>query len=195
MRSRTWAWWQILLGALLLAGLLHSTAGVVTVAAVLCLYAWHRRSYAPAHRRIRARILGEFLALTPQQFGAAVADVLRAHGYRDLRPARGPGASGVDLWCRDRHGHLVAVQCRRYTPGTKVSSQAVRTFLGILSLHTGVDRGMIATTSEFSAPPVRIAHRHGLTLVDGRALVGLAESAREDRGPGRHSAPARSGPE
>jgi restriction endonuclease Mrr len=65
-----------------------------------------------------------------------------------------------------------------------MSSQAVRTFLGILSLNTGMDRGMIVTTSEVSAPAVRSAHRHGLTVVDGRALVRLAESAGRAASPG-----------
>src|SRR5215213_1741075 len=91
-------------------------AGVLAVA-----LGWGR------HRRRRgirwqARTLGDLLTLSPTAFEHAVADLLRALGYRDVRRVGGSGDQGVDVACRDAAGKRVIVQCKRYGPATKVGS-------------------------------------------------------------------------
>lgn len=141
----------------------------VAVALVAVLRWWQRwRS-----RRIRARSLGEMLALTPTEFEEAVAHVLTRVGYRDLRRVGGAGDLGADLVGRDRAGRSVIVQCKRYAPGSRVGSPAVQLFIGMQATHHRAERGLFVTTSGFTAPAVDLASQHGITLIDGAELSRL----------------------
>jgi hypothetical protein len=123
----------------------------------------------------RARALSDFLALTPTQFELAVGDLLREMGYAQVRRVGGPGDLGADLVCRDASGRQIVVQCKRYSPEKRVGSQAVQTFIGMMRVHHRAQRGIFVATSEFTGPAIELAREHGILLVDGQALVSLAQ--------------------
>jgi len=121
-------------------------------------------------KRLRIRTLGELLALTPAQFEQAIAGLLHDTGYRSVRRVGRAGDLAADIVCKDARGRSVVVQCKRYAPGTKIGSPDVQTFIGMVTVHHRADYGIFATTSEFSAPAIALAKRHGVRLLDGSQL-------------------------
>lgn len=119
---------------------------------------------------IRVETLGELLALTPTQFEDAIAQMLRDRGYRNVERCGGAGDLGVDITCRDPSGAQLAVQCKRYGPGNLVGSRDLQLFIGMITTHHAVDRGVYVTTSGFSRPAQALAKEHRIKLIDGRQL-------------------------
>lgn len=117
--------------------------------------------------------LGDLLTLAPSEFEAAVADLLARSEFRDVRLCGGSGDLGADIVCLDRRGRTVVVQCKRHAPGIAVGSGVVQRFLGAVT-HHGADRGLLVTTSRFTAPAAELAGQHGIELIDGEALATLA---------------------
>lgn len=149
-------------------------AAIVASSAVLVVRAILRR-------RERARRFGALLALTPPQFEAAVASILRNLGYRQIRVSGGAGDLSVDIACRDRDGATVAVQCKRYAPGARIGSPAVQSFIGMISVHHRADRGIFVTTASFTAPAIELAAEHNIELIDGAGLMRILDSPRRKR--------------
>lgn len=119
--------------------------------------------------------LESFLALTPTQFEEVVGQLLARSGYSQVRHVGGAGDLGADLVCRDARGRRVVVQCKRYAPEQRVGSQVVQTFLGMVAIHHRAQGGILVTTSGFTTPAQDLAREHDLLLIDGPALVKLAE--------------------
>jgi restriction system protein len=174
--------------ALLAAGVWYLTqnppvarafSGVVVAGLVLTIWAWRIRSRA-AGKRIGA--LGDLLSLTPPEFEKAVAGVLARSSYRKVRVVGKAADLGVDIACFDRRGRPVVVQCKRHAPGIAVGSGEIQRFLGSIT-HAGADRGILVTTSRFSAPAIDLAEQHGIELIDGTALVELVRRANRQRSP------------
>jgi restriction system protein len=172
----------LLVGALLAAGLWYvlqdpevarAFAGVVTTALLLAIWVRRRRSLAA---RTRVKTLGDLLSLTPPEFEDAVAGVLARTGYRRVRVVGKAADLGVDIACFDERGRPVVVQCKRHAPGIAVGSGEVQRFLGSIT-HAGADRGVLVTTSRFSAPAIELGGQHGIYLIDGAALVKLVRRA------------------
>jgi restriction endonuclease Mrr len=172
----------MLVGALLSAGLWYvlqdpevarAFAGVVTTALLLAIWVRRRRSLAA---RTRVKTLGDLLSLTPPEFEDAVAGVLARTGYRRVRVVGKAADLGVDIACFDERGRPVVVQCKRHAPGIAVGSGEVQRFLGSIT-HAGADRGVLVTTSRFSAPAIELGGQHGIDLIDGAALVKLVRRA------------------
>ena len=113
--------------------------------------------------------LDYFLALTPREFEEAIADLIVPLGYTEIRVVGGAADLGVDVLCRDRQGRRVAIQCKRYQPDNDISSSAVQTFMGGMVAHEA-ERGIIVTTSSFSAPARDLAKSQGIRLIDGAEL-------------------------
>lgn len=122
-------------------------------------------------RRIHARSLEQLLALSPQRFEHAVAQLLTDEGFRQVRVHGGAGDLQADVTAVAPDGAAVVVQCKRYAPGNKVGSPAVQSFIGMATVHHRAARGMIVTTSSFTQPAAELARRHRIELVDGEALV------------------------
>lgn len=148
-------------------------SGVVVVGLVLTIWAWRLRS---RKARTRIRTLGDLLSLTPPEFEGAVAGVLARSSYRKVKVVGKAADLGVDIACFDRRGRPVVVQCKRHAPGIAVGSGEVQRFLGSIT-HAGADRGILVTTSRFSAPAISMAEQHGIELIDGAALVELVRRA------------------
>lgn len=120
---------------------------------------------------LRVETLGELLALTPAQFEEAIAQSLRDRGYRNVERCGRAGDLGVDITCRDPSGERLAVQCKRYGPGSFVGSRDLQLFIGMITTHHVVDRGVYVTTSGFTKPAQALAEQHGIKLIDGRQLT------------------------
>lgn len=135
--------------------------------------AWRRR------RRTRVEHLKDLLALTPRQFEQAIGDLLIDLGYRSLRHTGASGDLAADLICKDPAGHSVAVQCKRYAPGTRVGSPDVQKFIGMIAIHHRTDRGIFVTTASFTEPARSLAAEHAVELLDGERLTALITGARE----------------
>lgn len=166
----------LLVAALLAAGFWYLTDnpdvfrafGAVVATGFLLTLAVRRRRTTGAQRGLRT--LGDLLSLTPHEFEEAVAGVLARSSYRKVRVVGKAADLGVDIACLDRRGRPVVVQCKRHAPGIAVGSGEVQRFLGSIT-HAGADRGILVTTSRFSAPAVSLAEQHGIELVDGTDLV------------------------
>jgi HJR/Mrr/RecB family endonuclease len=166
----------LLVAALLSAGIWYLTqnppvarafAGVVAGGLLLlALTGWSRSRAA----RTRIGTLGDLLSLTPPEFEQAVAGVLARTSYRRVRVVGRAADLGVDIACFDHKGRPVVVQCKRHAPGIAVGSGEVQRFLGSIT-HAGAHRGILVTTSRFSAPAVSLAGQHGIELIDGEDLV------------------------
>lgn len=132
---------------------------------------------------MRARTLGEMLALDPSQFEEFVADVLRRQSFKNVRRVGGSGDLNADVVARDSNGRSVVVQCKRYKPGNRIGSPAIQTFIGMVAVHHKADRGIFVTTSSYTNDARRLAQQHGITLWDGGDLTRMVK-----RRPTRQSA-------
>lgn len=162
-----------------LVGIADSNVFVAILPFALVALLLYLRSRLRRRRRIRRlaqlRRLGDLLALTPAQFEAATADLLRQLGYRSIQRKGRPGDLAADISCLDQQGNKVVVQCKRYAPGAKVGSPDIQKFIGMVAIHHEADRGIFITTSQFTAPAEELAKRHSVTRIDGVRLTALVE--------------------
>ena len=77
----------------------------------------------------------------PREFEKLCARLLWEMGYHDVRRIGQPGDMDLDIICRDPYGEKVGVQCKRYSPDTKVGAKEIREFIGALTIH-GCQRGI-----------------------------------------------------
>jgi hypothetical protein len=113
--------------------------------------------------------LDYFLALTPREFEEVVAELVVPLGYTGVRVVGGAADLGVDVLCLDRERRKVAIQCKRFRLTNDVSSPEVHKFIGSMVVPR-VERGIIVTTSTFSAPARDLARDQGIRLIDGAEL-------------------------
>ncbi|CAN5803738.1 hypothetical protein BH23ACT12_BH23ACT12_07820 [soil metagenome] len=172
----------VLVVTLLAAGIWYLTqnppvarafAGVVGAGLAVSIWAGRRRI---RDARARMRTLGDLLSLTPPEFEQAVAVILAHSSFRRVRVVGKAADLGVDIACFDRRGRPVVVQCKRHAPGVAVGSGEVQRFLGSIT-HAGAERGILVTTSRFSAPAVDLAEQHRIELIDGETLVAMVQRA------------------
>ncbi len=168
----------------MVAVLIRDTVGQILLAGTAGLLVWYRWFYLPRRRRFHVKTLGELLALTPRQFEEAAGEVLRDNGYRSVKHVGGSGDLSADLMCRDDRGRLIAVQCKRYSPGIRIGSRDIQEFIGMMAVHHQADRGVFITTTEFTQPAIDLARKHGITLVDGQELTRMIEKGNRTKGSG-----------
>jgi restriction system protein len=135
-------------------------------------FAIHRRRRPAA---LRVASLGELLALSATEFEEAVAQSLRDRGYSNVQRRGGPSDLGVDITCTDRNGERLALQCKRYAPGSLVGSRDLQLFIGMIHTEHNVDRGVYVTTSGYTIPARQLANRHNINLIDGQTLSRLLD--------------------
>jgi HJR/Mrr/RecB family endonuclease len=121
------------------------------------------------------RELKDLLALTPRQFEHAVALLLRDLGYRDVRHVGRAGDLCADVAAVTPDGIDIVVQCKRHSPGSTIGSPEIQKFIGMMTVHHRVPRGIFVTTAEFSGPAIDLARQHPITLWDGRDLSVILE--------------------
>jgi hypothetical protein len=88
------------------------------------------------------------------------------------------GDGGVDLYAHDEaHDRLWAIQCKCYAPARKVGPDVVRELAGSLYRYPAGARGMIVTTSSFTAAAMKEAAALNIEMVDGQAFVALLRAS------------------
>jgi restriction system protein len=117
-------------------------------------------------------MLDHLLALSPTEFEHAVARLLSQMGYTSVQRIGGAGDDGVDIVCRDAHGGLVAVQCKRYAPGKKVTAPDMATFFGRM-VKRHARQGIYVTTSAFTRAAIKDALDTDIRTYDGDGLAKL----------------------
>lgn len=120
-------------------------------------------------RKIHA--VAQLREAAPEFFEHYVASLLRQVGLTRVLVRGGGGDRGIDVVGYDK-GKKVAVQCKRYAAGRKVTSPEMQKFVGAVQIERAT-RGLYVTTSTFTAEAKSIAVKQDITLIDEIALVRL----------------------
>jgi restriction endonuclease Mrr len=114
-------------------------------------------------------------ALTPTEFENYVAWLYVQQGFiTKVTPPQKDG--GIDIFLYKTLADLTpwgAVQVKRYATHNQVSRDELEKFYG--AYHDKVKNGILVTTSTFSDWTQERARKLGVTLVDGEALVRMAQ--------------------
>lgn len=138
------------------------------------------QAVAQNDQAVAADLLDRLRTSDPTFFEKAVLQLLLAMGYGGSeqrgRHIGGSGDGGVDgVIDEDALGlDQVYVQAKRYAAGNNVGGEAIRAFIGALSLKAA-SRGVFITTSDFT-PAARLdatSARSRIVLIDGQRLASL----------------------
>ena len=166
-----------------LAALLFCALPIIGVAGAAWLWQHRRRTHARESRMrlLQTQRLGNLLTVSGAEFESMIAELFRALGYRDVERIGGSGDLGVDLLETDPDGFTVVVQCKRYGRGNKIGSPAIQSLMGTV-VNQGADRGILVTTSDFTAPAVALANtaRVPISLVNSDDITRRAIEAMSD---------------
>ncbi|MCS6767491.1 MAG: restriction endonuclease [Candidatus Nitrosocaldus sp.] len=154
---------------LLGSDVLMLVAGAITAAAIAL--AVRRSRERKARERLKRLTLERLRSMGPGEFEHAIADVLRAMNYRDVRVVGGSGDLAVDITARLGRDRVV-IQCKRYT-GRKVTSPEMQMFIGMMVTEYKAAKGIYVTTSSFTRDAMELARKHGIELWDGDTLAGM----------------------
>jgi hypothetical protein len=131
----------------------------------------------PSARPVSSLSLGDMLEMTPTEFEEFTGRALESLGYSNVNRVGGSGDLAADLTATDPQGRSAIVQCKRYTPGSKVGSPALQSFIGMKSVHHRAERGIFVTTADYSQQAIDLAKQHDIVLIDGDDLVKIAALA------------------
>ncbi len=122
-----------------------------------------------------AQTLGDHLeTLTGKEFEKLVAHMLSGMGLTIQERSAGADG-GVDLIAHSQEpvrGGTFVVQCKRQV--SKVSAPVVRDLLGTVTARKA-NKGILVSTSEFTAAAIEFAQANRIELIDGRVLRGLLQ--------------------
>jgi restriction system protein len=138
-----------------------------------------RAAHAQIDAKLRADLLDLILKGDAAFFERLIGKLALALGYGGGRPeavrviGRG-GDRGIDVEIDEDALGLdkLLLQAKRYVPGSNVGDGEVRDFAGALRLRNAT-KGVIATTSAFTAAARASAERLGIVLIDGDQLASL----------------------
>jgi restriction system protein len=129
--------------------------------------AWRERRLVRKLRSIDA-----LRAMNWREFEILMRRVFERQGFRAERVGGDGADGGVDIILRK--GHLVVlVQCKQWKT-RQVAVGVVRELLGVIALE-GADAGVVVTCGVFTRDAREFAQRANITLLDGMAVLGLAE--------------------
>jgi restriction system protein len=115
------------------------------------------------------------MRLSGIEFEQLAVTLLRNLGFTaEMTKATGDG--GIDIEAvldRPLVGGRYLIQCKRFAPDTLVGSPTVREFYGALVADRRAVKGILITTSSFSAQAREFAANLPIELIDGHALVNL----------------------
>lgn len=112
-------------------------------------------------------------SLDPRQFEVLVGDLMLAMGYDHVRLTKASHDGGVDIEAinpRPIIGGKVVVQCKRKT--STVAAQTVRELYGVVMSNNAM-KGILITTSSFSADARKFAQGKPMDLIMGKQLANL----------------------
>lgn len=111
-------------------------------------------------------------AMNWRQFEILMRRIFESQGYRAERLGGNGADGGVDIILRK--GRLVVlVQCKQWKT-RQVAVGVVRELLGVVALE-GADAGIVVTCGVFTKDAREFAQRANITLIDGMAVLRLAE--------------------
>ncbi len=125
--------------------------------------------------------LDDLRQMTPGEFEAAMTRLLRVLGF-EAQQTQLTADGGIDIWAFSEQpitGGRVIVQCKRYGPDTMVGEPVVREMYGLVHAH-GVTKGIVISTSGFTASARRFTSGKPLELVDGNQLLGILRGCSTD---------------
>ena len=111
------------------------------------------------------------LAEDPYDFEQQVAQMLRGRGLT-VEVTGGTGDEGVDIIAYDDTpitGGVSLIQCKRYSPDKKVGVAEVRELYGTMQEKQSA-KGVLVTSSAFTAGALRFAEGKSIELIDGARL-------------------------
>ncbi|MCY4023862.1 MAG: restriction endonuclease [Anaerolineaceae bacterium] len=129
------------------------------------------------NEQLSDELLSEILGRSPEFFERLIMDVMSAMGYGRGEHTGRSGDGGIDgVIDEDKLGlEKIYLQAKRYELGKKVSSPAIRGFIGSMASH-GANKGVFITTSEFTDAARNDAGKnphYRLVLIDGQELARL----------------------
>ena len=114
------------------------------------------------------------LAEDPYDFEQQVAQMLRGRGLT-VEVTGGTGDEGVDIIAHDDTpvtGGVYLIQCKRYSPDKKVGVAEVRELYGTMQEKQSA-KGVLVTSSTFTAGALKFAEGKSIELIDGARLSEL----------------------
>ncbi|MEV4747567.1 restriction endonuclease [Streptosporangium sp. NPDC049248] len=149
---------------------------VLLVAGLVGLLVLRRRTIDARQRewlRDNAR-LERVDRMTGVEFESLVEALLRRDGFHKVRRIGGSGDGGVDVIGTAPAGDLFVIQCKRWAKS--VGSPEVRNLLGALHAYPE-HRGVLVTTTRFTAPAKQCAAGTNLLLIDREQLAAWLNGA------------------
>jgi hypothetical protein len=143
-------------------------------------YVFEQREIAP---NINSRVdIPEWFS-----FEKDMANLLRKIGYQIIQMSQPGNPGGVDIFATKKTSSQREewlVQCKLYknTVGVSVVEQLLGSLTDYQSGQTKALRGMVITTSQFSPDAQRLAVKHGIHLMDGKAIGDIAASINRNSG-------------
>ncbi len=104
------------------------------------------------------------------------AELFRLEGYK-AKTTRAVADGGYDIDMIDRSGRRCIAECKCYT-STSIGEPLLRQLNGANEL-VGAERRIFITTTHFSTGAIQYANATGIELIDGHALLSLAEKHRQ----------------
>ncbi|MES3516836.1 MAG: restriction endonuclease [Natronomonas sp.] len=113
-------------------------------------------------------------AMDPYDFEWFVADLWELLGW-ETTVSEATADEGVDVVATKSvpYEQKTLIQAKRYGRSTTVSSPDVQQYASLEHQYPGVDKVVIVTTNEFTAPAREMAERLNVKLIDGDDLVEL----------------------
>jgi Holliday junction resolvasome RuvABC ATP-dependent DNA helicase subunit len=121
----------------------------------------------------RAKVVTGLLQLSPTDFEKRIAELLRQMGFQRVETTKASHDGGVDIVAFSSTpitGGTYLVQCKRFGPKLPVGSRLVREFYGALRADRRAVKGILITTSYFTADAKHFAANLPLELIDGERL-------------------------
>jgi restriction endonuclease Mrr len=125
---------------------------------------------AEAERKRRLATLGGWMGLTPAEFEAECARLLRTAGYDQVTVTQASGDGGVDVIATIGQKRYAA-QCKKYRG--VVDPVDVRALAGVVAV-AGYAGGILMTTGDLTQASREFAKQAGLRIYTGADLVDLA---------------------
>jgi len=116
------------------------------------------------------------------KFERDVVKLMKALGYDvDHQATNSRGDGGVDVFAYDPKGdEMWAIQCKCYATRHKIGPDVIRALYGSMASYPEGTRGMVVTTSRFTAGAEGEAQKMGIVLIDGQQFADLAVSIKLD---------------
>jgi HJR/Mrr/RecB family endonuclease len=112
------------------------------------------------------RLAGDLDSLTGVDFDRYLANLLKEHGFDDVRNTPATRDQGADLIAR-LNGRTVVIQAKRYRGS--VGNRAVQEAVGAVRYYRA-DEAWVITSGNFTASAKALAQANDVKLIDGYAL-------------------------